>query len=126
MACRLQKQTKSFFLVLLHALATEVLTAQGIGGKGVPVGNCLLKPPGRFPVVLLRAMSIGMAFTDAVSEVSFLLGGLFRPVKGIQCVPEPQLCFLLIFPAALPQQVHSADVITGIAIAPPCFHHQKG
>ena len=77
-------------------------------------------------MVLPCTVSVGVAFTDAVSEVSFLLSRLFRPVKGIQCVPEPQLGFLLIFPASLTQHVHSADVITGVSVSSPCFHHQKG
>ena len=124
MGCRYIKKAVGFRIVLFNTLPPEILSSQGVGCEGVILVHCLPEPPCRFLVTLLCTMSVGIAFPDPVPQVSFLLRRHFRRLKGFQRIPEPPLCFFLIFLAALPQQVHPTHIIAGISVPTICFQEK--
>ena len=69
-------------------------------------------------------MTMGMAFSDPVTQITFLLSRLFCFLEGFQRIPEPSLCFFLIRVTAKPKQVYPSQIIAGIAVSPACLRIQ--
>ena len=125
MASCLIEVVESFFITLLHPLATEVLPTQGVAGEGIILLRSVPKPPGGFLVILCRTMAINVALSDPIPQVSLLLCTRLRSLKGFQSIHKPPLCFFLILLTPLSQQVHPSDVVAGIAVSTACFQEKQ-
>ena len=73
--CRHGVQSIRFRTVLLHPLPPEVLSTQGIGSKWVIIFHRLTKPPGRFLIVLFCPVTMGIAFSYPVPQITLLIFG---------------------------------------------------